>query len=283
MAKKTIGAGFRFNWYGVIDSSGYFIGSTTTAPAAGNQSGSSMLRLDGSRTLPVNIPEPDIVVVSGDDEPMVSFEFDSEDLPNGVLELAQRNNTFDALIQGTKVETIGDIEMSLLDPKDRDSQSMCLLLSRRAKSWLSGSKGVSKWENIFIPRCTMKPLFTTVEQRTFTPYQYAINLSRSDRTGWSTVSINLHGTTAASLFIIDSDNPLGPLSRFTGDAAETAFTLPYAPVSGAKTYVWVNDVQQTVTTDYTVSGSTLTFEAGSTPASDAVIVVVPEIDESNLS
>lgn len=281
MSKKTIGAGFRYNWYGVIDSSGYFIGSTTTAPAAGNATGSSMLRLDGSRTLPVNIPEPDNVVVSGDDEPMVSFEFDSEDLPNGVLELAQRNNTFDALVQGTKVETIGDIEMTSLDPKDRDSQSMCMLLSRRAKSWLSGSKGVSKWENIFIPRCTIKPLFTTVEQRTFTPYQYAINLSRSDRTGWSTVSINLHGTTAASLFVIDSDNPLGPLSRFTGNNSAQNFTLPYAPVSGAKTYVWVNDVKQTVTTDYTVSSTTLAFVAA--PATDAVIVVVPEIAESNLS
>lgn len=283
MAEKTIAAGFRYLWYGVIDSSGYFIGSTTTAPVAGNQAGSSMLRLDGARTLPVNIPEPDIVVVSGDDEPMVSFEFDSENLPSGAFEVAQRNNTFDTLIQGTTVETIGDIEMYTLDPKDRESQSMCMLLSRRAKSWLSGTKGVKKWENLFIPRCTIKPLFTTIEQRTFTPYQYAINLSRSDRSGWSTISESLHGTTAASLLPIDSDNPLMPLARFTGDGAETDFTLPFAPVSGAKTYVFVNDVQQTVTTDYTVSSTTLAFEGGSTPASDAVIVVLAEIDESNLS
>jgi hypothetical protein len=282
MAEKTIAAGFRYLWYGVVDSSGYFIGSTTTAPSAGDQDGSGVLRLDGARTLPVNIPEPDNVVVSGDDEPMVSFEFDSEDLPNGLFEVAQRNNTFDALIQGTKVESIGDIEMSVLDPKDRESQAMCMLLSRRAKSWLAGSKGVKKWENVFIPRCTIKPLFTTVEQRTFTPYQYAINLSRSDRSGWSTVSINLHGTTAASIMPIDSDNPLF-MQRFTGDAAETGFNLDYAPVSGAKSYVYVNDVKQTVTTDYTVSGSVLTFEAGSTPASAAVIVVLAEIDESNLS
>lgn len=281
MAKKTIAAGFRYNWYGVIDSNGYFIGGTDTAPAAGNQSGSSMLRLDGSRTLPINIPEPDVEPVTGDDEPMVTFEFDSETPISGVLELAARNNTFDALVQGTKVQTVGDLEISTLDPKDRESKSMCLLLSRRAKSWLSGSKGAKKWENVFIPRCTIKPLFTDIQQRTFTPYQYSINLSRSDRTGWSTVSINLHGTTAASIFPIDSDNPLGPLARFTGDAAETVFTLPYAPVSGAKTYVFVNDIQQTVTIDYTVSSATLTFVGA--PASSAVIVVLAEIDESDLS
>lgn len=281
MAEKTIAAGFRYLWYGVIDSSGYFIGSTTSAPAAGDTSGSAMLRLDGARTLPVNIGEPDVVVVSGDDEPMVSFEFDSETLPSGVIELAQRNNTFDALIQGTSVESIGDLELSVLDPKDRASQSMCLLLSRRAKSWLTGSKGVKKWENLFIPRCTIKPLFTSVEQRTFTPYQYAVNLSRSDRTGWSTVSINQHGTTAASMFPIDSDNPLQPLARFTGNNSQQTFTLPYEPISGAKTYVYQDDVKQTVTTDYTVTGTTLTFVG--IPSSDSVIVVFAEIAESNLS
>jgi hypothetical protein len=283
MAKETIGAGFRYLWYGVNDSDGYFIGSTTTAPAAGNQSGSGMARLAGARTLPINIPEPDVEPVTGDDEPLVTFEFDSETPISGAFEMAVRNNTFDALIQGTKVNTIeSDIEVSILDPKDRDSQSMCMLLSRRAKSWQSGTKGVKKWENAYVPRCTIKPLFTDIQQRTFTPYHYAINLSRSDRTGWSTVSINLHGTTAGSIFLIDSDNPLY-LHRFTGDAAEVAFTLTYEPVSGAKTYVFVNDVVQTVTTDYTVSGKVVTFEAGSTPASDAVIDILAEIDESNLS
>ena len=280
MAEKTIAAGFRYLWYGVVDSSGYFIGGTATAPTAGAAAGSGMLRLDGARTLPVNIPEPDNVVVSGDDEPMVSFEFDSEDLPNGLFEVAQRNNTFDALIQGTKVESIGDIEMSVLDPKDRDSQSMCLLLSRRAKSWLAGEKGVKKWENLFIPRCTIKPLFTTVEQRTFTPYQYAINLSRSDRSGWSTISINLHGTTAASIIPIDSDNPLY-LQRWTGNNSQQAFTMNYAPVSGAKSYIYTDDIKQTITTDYTVSGSTLTFVG--TPADGAVIVGLSEVDEGILS
>lgn len=280
---ERIGAGYRYLWYGVNDSDGYFIGSTVTAPVAGNQAGSGMARLSGARTIPLNIPEPDVEVVTGDDEPLVTFEFDSETPISGVFEQAVRNNVFDALIQGTKVETVNSgIQISVLDPKDRASESMCMLLSRRAKSWATGTKGVKKWESLYVPRCTIKPLFTDIQQRTFTPYQYGINLSRSDRTGWSTVSINLHGTTAASLFPIDSDNPLY-LHRFTGNAAAVAFTLTYEPVSGAKTYVYVNDVLQTVTTDYTVTGKVVTFEVGSTPAAAAVIVVLAEIDESDLS
>lgn len=277
---ERIGAGFRFNFYGVIDSNGYFIGGTATAPTAGNQTGSGMIRLQGSRTLPVNIPEPENQVVTGDDEPEVSFDFAAEDLPNGILETSVRNNTFEALAQKTKVQTLGDLEISTLDPKDRGSETLCFLLSRRAKSWAAGSQGVKKWECLFAALASVTPLYTTVEQRTFTPYQYKINLSKSGRTGWSTVSENLHGTTAAPLFPIDSDNPLY-LHRWTGDNSEDAFTQTYAPVSQAKTYVFVNDVQQTAGVAYTLSGSTFTFTTP--PASSAVIVALTEIDESNLS
>jgi hypothetical protein len=281
MGKQTIAAGFKINFYGVTDSDGYFIGGTATAPVAGNQTGSGMIRLRGSRTIPLQIPEPTIDTVLGDDEPEVSFEFDADSLPDGVLETSVRSNVFEALAQKTKVRTLGDLEVSVIAPANRGSESMCYLLSRRAKSWAPGTEGVKKWESVFIPRASTTPLFTNIEQRTFTPYQYKINLSKSGRTGWSTVSTNLHGTTAAPIFPIDSDNPLY-LHRWTGDAAETAFTLTYPPVSGAKTYVFVNDILQTVTTDYTVSGKILTFEAGSTPASDAVIIALAEISESDL-
>jgi hypothetical protein len=281
MAKTTIAAGFRDLFYGVVDSDGYFIGGTATAPTAGDQDGSGMIRLNGARTLPLNIPEPDIQVVTGDDEPMVSFEFDSENLPSGAFEMAARDNTFEALIQGTSVNVLSsDAEVSVLDPKDRASQTMCLLLSRRAKSWQIGTRGVARWESLFVPRCTIKPLGASIEQRTHTPYQYSINASRSDRTGWSTVSETNHGTTAASIFPIDSDNPLH-MQRFTGDNAETVFNLDYTAVSGAKCYVFVNDVQQTITTEYAVSGKTLTFVAA--PATDAVIVVLYEVAEADLS
>lgn len=282
MASERIGAGFRFNYYGFTDSNGYFLGGTNTAPAAGDQDGSGLIRLKGSRTMPLNIPPPDIEVVTGDDEPEVSFEFDAEALPNGILETSVRNNTFEASAQKTKVRTLGDLDVGVLDPANRGSESLCFLLSRRAKSWAAGTEGVKKWEALFVPRCSVKPLYTTVEQRAFTPYQYNINLSKSGRTGWSTVSENLHGTTSASLFPIDSDNPLY-LHRWTGNGAVVAFTTTYEPVSGAKTYVFVNDILQTVTVDYTVSGKVITFEVGSTPASDAVIVALIEIDESNLS
>lgn len=277
---ERIAAGFRYLFYGVVDSDGKFIGSTATAPAAGDQSGSGMARLAGARTLPVAVPEPEIVVVSGDDQPLVTFEFDAEALPSGIFEMAVRNTAYDNLIQSTTAFTIGDTTNTVLNPRDRDSQSMCFLMNRRAKKWEAGVQGAKAWEVLTIPRATSKALFAEITQRTFNPYRYGIYLDMSDRTLWSTIREADWGTTAGAMFLTDADNPMH-IQRFTGDNSEQDFTLDFPPVSGAKTYVYVNDIKQTVTTNYTVSGNVLSFVAA--PGTSAVIVAFYEVAEADLS
>jgi hypothetical protein len=280
MAEQTIAAGFRRLRYGVIDSSGFFIGSTTTAPTNGQVVMAALARLKGGRTLPIGIPDPNIETVTGDDEPEVSFEWDSDSLPSGVFEMSVRDNVFEALAQGTKVHTVGDVDISVLDPASRDSQSLIFLGTRRAKSWKSGEEGAHRWENLVIPLCTVKPLGVEWNERTFSPYRYSFNLSRAGRTGWTTINNSEHGTTQASALILDSDNPLD-MATSRGDGATTGFTLPTPPVSGAKTYVYVNDLRQAVTTNYTISGTALNFVVA--PAASARIDVYWEVLEANMS
>jgi hypothetical protein len=279
MAKKTIGAGFRAIFYGVLNSSGIFIGSTVTVPPVGTTTNGGMLRLDGAQTIPVQIGESVIVVQLGDDEPMVSFEFDSADLPSGVLQVAQADNVFDALVQGTKVQTVGDLELSALDPKGRESQPMCLLLQRRSKSWLSGERGSAKFEVFYILSCSIKPLGATLTQREVGPWSYSINLSRGDVGLGMSINETDHGTTAMSIQRVDTDNPLHRV-RGTGDGATLTYPLTYAPVSAAKTYVNVDQIRQTVTVDYSISGTSLIFVVA--PANNAVIDVVYEVDEGTI-
>jgi hypothetical protein len=276
---KRIAAGYRYMRYGVVDSDGKFVGSTTTAPTNGDVNGSGLLRLDGARTLPMQLDEPDVQTVTGDDEPLVTFEFDAESLPSGIFEMAVRDNDFEALAQGTKVNKVGNIELSVLDPKDRKSQTLVWLLSRRAKSWAAGEKGAKKWNNLLLPQTTVKPLGGTWEQRTFSPYQYAINLSRADQLPWTTVNESEHGTCAASMFPIDSDHPL-LFHTWRGDNATTAYTLPIALVSGGSAWVFVDNVRQTTAT---VSGTTVDFSAPGAPGAGAIIVVLWEISEGDCS
>ena len=279
MAKTIIGAGFHALHYGVLDD-GIFIGGTITVPVAGSATGSPMVRLQGGRLFPVGIPESEIETVLGDDEPEVSFEWDSAELPDAILEMSPRDNTFDALVQGLKIEILGDLEGSGYDPKGRAAQPMCLLIHRVAKSWASGNRGAKKWEVRYILACTIKPLLSDVEQRTHSPYRYSVNLSRGDVGFGLSISESVHGTTALSIQVYDSDNPLAR-TRFTGNAVAATYTLPYTVISAAKTYVFVDQIRQAAAVDYTTSGVSLIFEAGSIPADGSVIDVVYEILEAD--
>jgi hypothetical protein len=240
-----------------------------------------MLRLRGARTIPVNIPEPEVVVASGDDQPMVSFEFDPDALANGMLEVAQRNDVFESVVQGTKVNTpgaTGTMRIGALDPADRADVRVCLLLMRRSKSWTPGEQGSIKKQHLFLPACNIKPLGNAYEQRVFNGYGYAVNLSRSDNL-WTTVNDTEHGTTSMSIAPIEADYPV-MIQRWTGDASQLAFTLALAFQTGGDHHVYVNKVKQTVTTNYTIAGTALTFVAA--PASNAVITAVWEFPEANI-
>jgi hypothetical protein len=280
MATARISAGFNRIFYGVVDSNGYVIGSVAAGATAGAQAGSPMARLEGAVTFPVAIPEGVTVPVSGDDEPEVSFDFPSEELPNGVLGMSVRDLDFEALVQGTKVESIGDIHVGVRGPASASAVTMCLLLMRRSKKWASGVRGVSAWDIEFVPRCTIQPLGSNFEQRTHQPVNYKIVASKADRFPWgATYTEGLHGTTASVTVPIDSDNPLH-IHPFLGNNSQQLFTLAYTPKSSSKIYVYEDGVKQALTTDYTVSGKDITFVG--TPGSDSQIQVAYEVDEDDI-
>jgi len=78
---------------------------------------------------------------------------------------------------------------------------------------------------------------------------------------------------------------------YSGDGSTRNFTLKYGPINsdfvqGAnkKCFVYVDDVLQAYTTDYTISGSTLTFAVGNAPSSgtDNIRVVFPVVESGDL-
>lgn len=278
-----IGAGFRLVLRGFFDSSGNFLGGTTSAPAAGVQAGSPMLRLQGGRVLPVQALEPEVVPADGDDETKVTFEFDPSGLPSGNLELATRDDAFEALVQGTKVWTDpdGNIRVGVYEPLDRSSEQVCLLATRRAKSWDTGTRGVKKFQHLLIPQCNMKPLGNQYEQRAFNGYNYAINVSKSDMLPWTTVNDTEHGTTGGGMFPIESDYPL-MVQRWTGDGAETTFTMTRVRETGGSMVVFVNNVQQAETTNWTCADESSSLVFLVAPASSAEIVACWEYPEADI-
>lgn len=276
---KNISAGFRYIFYGTVNASGYLIGNTADGATAGDTSGQAMLRLEGAQTAPIAVTENETVDVLGDDEPLTQFGFEGGTLPSGVIEMAVRDTTFEALAQGTTNQTIGTIEVGALQPGSPNFQEFFLLLQRRSKNWAAGSRGAKRWEGIIV-RCTVSPLFSEFQQRTNTPYRYSIQTSKFDRSPWGATFIEaVNGTETMAILPFLNTYPLH-VHAFQGDGAETGFTVAYTPKSGGTLRVYVDGYVKTLTTDYTVSGSTVTFVAA--PSDGAVINILYDVDDSDL-
>ena len=63
------------------------------------------------------------------------------------------------------------------------------------------------------------------------------------------------------------------INTFYGDGSSSGFTLQFSPTNALETSVYVDGVRKTATTQYTITGTTLTFTAGNIPASGAAISV----------
>lgn len=278
---KIIGAGYDRIEYGVVDvSTGLVHGNTILGATAGSAVGQPMLRLRGAMNFPASIPEPEIVVPLGDNEPRTSFEFPAADITNGILELSDHDLAFDALAQGTKVETVGNYDVGGLGPKQSSKPTLAFLMYAETKKQDAGEVGVPGWEVLLIPRATVTPLYKDLQQRAHSPYRYKINVVPSDRSiiGY-TFTEGVHGFIETDMLLADGNYPPHQ-DNYKGDSSRVAFTLQYTPVNPTAVKVAVAGVLQTYTTHYTVSGNTLTML--SAPASGAIVNALYEVAESDI-
>lgn len=277
-----IGAGFKHIFYGFMDSTGYLLGGTATAPAAGLQAGAVVTRLEGAQTVPIGLPETERLIVSGDDGPLVQFSFEPDALPSGVLELAVRNSAFEALAQNTKVQDIGDLSIGLLGVSTV-KPSMLMIFSRRAKTWAPGQRGGKAWETLLAPVTEVEPLGPAQYQsKAASSYRYGLSVSKaSSMPSGTALNAADNGASAASLIPVDSDYPL-MFQRWTLDGVETEFTLNVPPVSNSKIYVWKNGTLLALTTDYTVNLVTPSISLVAAGTTGDVLVAFIETEESNL-
>jgi hypothetical protein len=271
---KAIVAGAKYFFYGILDTDGHFIGSSATAPTAGATAGSGMARLEGAKTVPISMNDAEVVTATGDDEALMNFSFDSPDLPNGILELAVLNMDFEALCQGLIVQDIGNVAMVPSgNPQDADRKTFCMIIQGQAKSYTSGSVGVARYQGVFIPSATITPLHRDAyTERAVGTWRYAMTLNKGDRLAWgATLSNALNGTEKASFIPFTSPYPLHQ-QRWTGNNAQTVYTLAYTPAGtsiSTDVFVYIEGVR--VLSGVTVDATAKTLTFGAAPAASARI------------
>lgn len=275
--KQVIAAGFDRMYYWRVGSDGYIIGSTGTAPAAGNTNGSGAAKADGVKTAEIAIPEGQVVQVTGDNQALGTFIFPPSELPSFNIEVATMDLTLEALMQDTLTYDDGDTTFGALAPTDPVYNDIGLLFLRDARGRATGSIGAAHFEGVLIPKATMQALGSSgFKEREGTSYRYKVIANPADKFPWGLAidATTVLGTPSTPIIPFIAENRVH-VHRFTGNNTQTAFVLQHTPVaaSSAKVRVYVNGVKKTYTTDYTVNTGTKTVTFGSAPANNAIIVV----------
>lgn len=243
------------------DANGRLNGSDSTGPVSGSADGVFGIRVEGAMTVPVGEPESEFVDVVGDDEPEVQFDFGAATSPSGIFEVTTRNPYLEAMLTNTTayVPNANNIT-NVIGAQGVKLEDVSILFQHQAKTNYPGLRGSSRWEAIFVPSATVRPLNQAdLTQRVHTPLRLAISISKGNMLAWGETmySGNL-GTSAANMAVSQNDN-LYWTDIFQGNGVTTVFNLTRIPiVTGATPIVTINNVI-TATGTITASPNIITF------------------------
>jgi hypothetical protein len=271
---SNIAAGNRYAFGGFVNSFGFMIGAAASAPAAGTSSG--MFQVKGIKTAAPASPEPEAVPVSGDDELLGEFQFDSITERRFTAEFSVGNLTQEAALQGTNVQTLGEISVGALDVLEGLEFDTCWIFQSRAKKQDTGVRGQKAWQGTIVPLATAKPLGRAAyEERTAALYRFSISPQVAGYHPWGLTVLDANAGTPGMRFLpFQSEYPVH-IQAFTGNAALAVIPVDFEPISVAKTTAFVNRVAATV---LSVSAANKTVTLSATPAGAANVVIIYEFN-----
>lgn len=244
-----------------------------------NGADSAMAQLVGVQTANLTVQQPRRVNSAGDDGVAAQFIFQPEELPSGDLLLAVFDADFVAQSQGIKVYTDGDWSVTSLQPEQPVFSDITLIINSQAKSKDSGSSGSAGYQVAIFPKVNAVPLGATgIATAAATAYSHALIANKSSIKPWGTAfSTTNDGTTQAAVYGPFFSEGKVRLQTFIGDGSDTTVTLANTPYAASankvKVFQTVAGVTSplTYTTDFSVSGTTLTFAVAPAAASINVI------------
>jgi len=268
---KAVGNYAEGLYYGVVDSSGYLVGSTATAPVGGVVTGSAMAQLMGLQDFPFTANDPDMPSQRGDAGALARFINRSTELPGATLTMGAFDYTFAALCQALEVDDSGGGEFLSGNPYTVTYADLCLLMVAQAKSLETASSGSGLWEARMIHKVNMFPkLRTTFNDNALPSYEYNMVANYASRLPWGR-AFTSGGDGDTSFVYTDFTWPYRPIvQRWTGDNTETDFELAQniAEDSATNIIVYVDGVAQTW-----VTGAPGAGEFGITEAATDLLVL----------
>lgn len=242
MSTKNISAGVRDCWLCFLDTDNIGLGNNTTAITAGQIRGS--YPFVGIQQMPTGILEGTTVPVPGDDGILGAFQFVSSEPREFLMNFGQGDLELDALLQGTKVETMAGMKIGLADPLNPVYPTVCLIVNTRQIKRDSGASGQASWGTFIYPVVQIQPLSReTLEGQTAGVYRYkGVAQAAYNHTWGITISSLVNGNPGSYVFKIDSDYPR-TIDAFKGNGVVTNWVLNMTPVDTTNTGTVVERVQ----------------------------------------
>jgi len=264
------GAGLRHVRAWLIDTSGY---------PSGDQSGSNGydgIRLEGVKSFQAALPDTQTIRHTGDDRVFAQDQLPPTEMETATITTGKTNQTVDAVLQGTSIETVGEVKMDAVftDQAGFEPQ-VCVYGWRQALKTGAGdaAAGARQYITYIYPSARITPKGGTMAEQSADENQYSVVPTVVTKPPWGKAfTLGSNGFTEATKLRVISDNPL-MIERHTGDNSIATFNLQFAPISVAKTTCFVDGVEVTVNS-VDVSGKTMTLAAA--PGTDAVVVTLYE-------
>ncbi len=152
---KYTAVGIDTLFWGLLDANGNFTGVDSNL-LAGEDSGVAQLR--GAQAFPYEPPEPDRIIIPGDNTNIDTYQFESDEPSAFVVEHGVNDLDFAAAAQGIPAEAVGDWDFMSLRPSPRTLANILLALISPAHSKESGSDGAAGFRIAILTNNQIIPL-----------------------------------------------------------------------------------------------------------------------------
>ncbi len=252
---------------------GYYPYGTTGSISAGADDG--MQRLQAVSALAVTIPDAPVTYQVGDNQLYGATRGRVLEAIQGNLDMTSRDSDFDAYVDASKVYTEGVMEEWIGGVRCQDFNQIAMLICSRARSNETATLNQKGWEvlELFNVEVQVKETSRSGANQEYLTlsYPFLANDVAYKLTGEAINSTN-NGKSYGAYAVRTSPYPYYYHTHI-GNNADTTVTLDYTPVANSGTYVqlYQDGVAKAYTSDFTVSGTTLTV--ASAPPSNEVSII----------
>lgn len=242
---------------------------------APDQSAYEGRQIVGMQAFTLTLPEYQRISHKGDDRILQVDFLPPTEQATAEIQVSEEDLQNLAIMTSTLVRTLGEAKVvGLATDQQGNEPDLGLLMFQQA---VSGT-GTRVWRSFIIPRARLSPRPSGFnENASQHSFQVAMNVSSAHLWG-ETFVLGTDGFEEAQIVMLHTQYKPN-LVGFLGNGTEDEFLFPTAKpaVATGKIHgVWVDGVKKTLTTDYTVTTTAVTFVAA--PANNTKITVLYEYD-----